>query len=116
MKALAKQGRVYTTRTGVMRVKYFLKDEGEYLIEDKLVGDVWDDIPDAMHLSESEKTSYPTQKPEALLERVIRASSKAGDIVLDCFSGPALPSPLPRSSADAGSASTQALWPYTRRR
>ena len=87
MAALRKQGRVYTTRNGKLRVKYFLKDEGEHLIEDKLIGDVWNDIPDAMHLSESEKTGYPTQKPEALLERVIRASSNPGDIVLDCFAG-----------------------------
>lgn len=87
MAALAKKGRVYTTKNGSMRVKYFLRDEGEHLIEDKLIGDVWDDIPDAMHLSESEKTGYPTQKPEALLERVIRAASNPGDIVLDCFAG-----------------------------
>ena len=32
-------------------------------------------------------TDYPTQKPEALLERIIRASSNSGDIVLDCFAG-----------------------------
>lgn len=87
MAALEKEGRVYTTRNGTMRVKYFLREDGEHLIEDKLVGDVWDDIPDAMHLSESEKTGYPTQKPEALLERIIRASSNPGDIVLDCFAG-----------------------------
>jgi len=87
MEALEKQGRVYTTRNGTMRVKYFLREDGELLVEDKLVGDVWDDIPDAMHLSESEKTGYPTQKPEALLERIIRASSRTGDIVLDCFAG-----------------------------
>jgi DNA modification methylase len=87
MMALAKEGRVYTTRNGTKRVKYFLREDGEHLIEDKLVGDVWDDIPDAMHLSESEKTGYPTQKPEALLERIIRASSNPGDIVLDCFAG-----------------------------
>jgi site-specific DNA-methyltransferase (adenine-specific) len=34
-----------------------------------------------------ERTGYPTQKPERLLERVIRASSKAGDLVLDPFCG-----------------------------
>src|ERR687894_887047 len=31
--------------------------------------------------------NYPTQKPEALLERIIRASSNEGDLVLDCFIG-----------------------------
>src|SRR5207248_8828074 len=34
-----------------------------------------------------ERSDYPTQKPEALLERIIKASSKEGDIVLDCFCG-----------------------------
>jgi DNA modification methylase len=70
-----------------VRIKYFLKDDGEHVIEDKLVGDVWDDIPDAMHLPRGEKTGYPTQKPEALLKRIILASTKEGDLVLDAFSG-----------------------------
>lgn len=35
----------------------------------------------------NERTDYPTQKPEALLERFIKASSKEGDLVLDCFIG-----------------------------
>lgn len=38
-------------------------------------------------LQKRERTGYPTQKPEGLLSRVIRSSSKRGDIVLDCFSG-----------------------------
>jgi site-specific DNA-methyltransferase (adenine-specific)/adenine-specific DNA-methyltransferase len=32
-------------------------------------------------------TNYPTQKPEALLERIIKSSSKPGDIIMDCFMG-----------------------------
>ena len=87
IRALAKEGRIYKTKNGSIRIKYFLREDGDYLIEDKLVGDVWDDIPDAMHLSESEKTGYPTQKPEALLSRIISAASKPGDIVLDAFAG-----------------------------
>ena len=35
----------------------------------------------------NERTDYPTQKPEALLERIIKASSNPGDIVFDCFMG-----------------------------
>lgn len=84
---LRKEGRVYETKNGNIRIKYFLKEQGDWLIEDKLVGDVWDDIPDAMHLSNDEKTGYPTQKPEALLARIIRAASNEGDLVLDAFSG-----------------------------
>ena len=48
--------------------------------------DVWTDIK-PMHNLSQERTGYPTQKPEALLERVIRASSDEGDLVLDCFAG-----------------------------
>jgi len=84
---LEKQGRVYRTKTGRVRIKYFLKEDGDFLLEKKLVGDVWDDIPDGMHLPASEKTGYPTQKPEALLGRIIKASTEPGDIVLDAFSG-----------------------------
>lgn len=87
VEALEKEGRVYRTRSGNVRIKYFLREEGGWLIEDKLVGDVWDDIPDAMHLSETEKTGYPTQKPENLLARIILASSNPGDLVIDAFSG-----------------------------
>lgn len=84
---LEKAGRVYRTRNGTVRIKYFVREHGEYIVEDKLVGDVWDDIPDAMHLPASEKTGYPTQKPEALLSRIIRASTNEGDLVVDAFAG-----------------------------
>ncbi len=47
--------------------------------------DVWD-IP-YINSQAKERTGYPTQKPVALLERVIRASSKEGDVVLDPFCG-----------------------------
>jgi hypothetical protein len=48
------------------------------------VGDFWDDIPIA---AGGERLGYPTQKPEALLERIINASSDIGDTVLDPFCG-----------------------------
>ncbi len=87
IRELEKAGRVYLTRNGNVRIKYFLKEKGGVLTEQKLVGDVWNDIPDAMHLPESERTGYPTQKPEKLLSRIISASTMPGDIVLDAFSG-----------------------------
>jgi site-specific DNA-methyltransferase (adenine-specific) len=61
-----------------------LSDEEGYYTE---VGmrDVWD-IP-ALRGNQPEKLAYPTQKPEALLERIINASSQKGDIVLDPFCG-----------------------------
>ncbi len=48
--------------------------------------DVWTDI-DALHPKTSERVGYPTQKPEKLLERIIKASSNEGDIVCDFFGG-----------------------------
>ncbi len=81
------EGRVYRTRTGRIRIKYFFKVQDGCLLDERLVGDVWDDIPDAMHISAAEKTGYPTQKPEALLERIIGASTNEGDMVLDAFCG-----------------------------
>ncbi len=50
------------------------------------VQNLWDDIS-PLQSQASERTGYATQKPEALLERVIKASSKPGDLVLDCFCG-----------------------------
>ena len=47
---------------------------------------IWTDINPIAALA-SENTNYATQKPEALLERIIKASSNEGDIVLDCFCG-----------------------------
>ena len=48
--------------------------------------DVWDDI-EHLQQKDSERVGYATQKPEALLNRVIRASSRPGDLVCDLFSG-----------------------------
>ena len=47
----------------------------------------WRDIPSGGQVPRSERTGYPTQKPLALLERIIRASTNPGDVVLDPFCG-----------------------------
>ncbi len=52
----------------------------------KLAMDVWVDVP-ALNAMAKERTGYPTQKPLALLERIIQASSNEGDMVLDPFCG-----------------------------
>jgi DNA modification methylase len=49
--------------------------------EGALIGDIWDDI------SNKQTTGFETEKPEALLERIIKASSNTDDLVLDCFIG-----------------------------
>ncbi|MCL5736949.1 MAG: restriction endonuclease [Actinobacteria bacterium] len=51
-----------------------------------LAGNIWTDIPPINSMAQ-ERLGYPTQKPEALLERIIRASSNEGDTVLDPFCG-----------------------------
>ena len=75
--------------------KILLKDDGtprkdglkEYLCEAKgqPFQDIWTDIP--FPPTTAERLGYPTQKPLALLERIIQASSNPGDVVLDPFSG-----------------------------
>jgi DNA modification methylase len=50
------------------------------------IGDVWADIP-PLNSQAKERTQYQTQKPEALLERIIKLISNEGDIVLDPFCG-----------------------------
>ena len=52
----------------------------------KLADNVWTDIP-PINSQAKERIGYPTQKPIALLERIIKASSNEGDIVLDPFCG-----------------------------
>lgn len=57
-----------------------------YRKEGKLMDDWWTDLP-VVSSNSKERLGYPTQKPEALLERIIKASSNPGDIVLDPFCG-----------------------------
>ena len=64
---------------GIPRLKRYLDEQ-----EGIPVSDTWDDIPIA---AGRERLGYPTQKPEALLERIINASSNEGDVVLDPFCG-----------------------------
>lgn len=82
MAALISSGRVAIPPTGTKpRLKRFL-DEGK----GTPIADVWDDIP-PINSQALERLGYPTQKPLALLERIISASSNEGDVVLDPFCG-----------------------------
>ena len=69
---------IHTTSTGKEYKKYYLE---------LAIGSLWNDIPNISHGKNPEVVDYPTQKPEALLERIIRASSNEGDLVADFFSG-----------------------------
>jgi site-specific DNA-methyltransferase (adenine-specific) len=66
---------------GVPRFKRYLDEQ-----KGKPIGDIWDDIH-PVNSQAQERLGYPTQKPVALLERVIQASSNPGDVVLDPFCG-----------------------------
>jgi len=71
------------TKGGLFRKKMYLKD-----VEGRLVSDMWfDEDVKPLQGASGEALGYPTQKPEALLERIIKASSKEGDLVLDPFCG-----------------------------
>lgn len=72
----------------VIPAKGGIAAEKRYLDEmpGRPVTDIWDDI-EHLHGSHRENLGYPTQKPEALLERIINESSNEGDIVLDPFCG-----------------------------
>lgn len=61
------------------------KDYKYYLDEGRICHDLWE--IDSVNASAKEREGYPTQKPEALLERIIAASSNEGDVVADLFCG-----------------------------
>jgi adenine specific DNA methylase Mod len=75
------EGRIFYTKNGIPRLKRYL-DEAKGLP----MQDVWTDV-EALRSWHQERLGYPTQKPEALLERIILASSNPGDVVLDPFCG-----------------------------
>ena len=82
MQAAYDQGLVIQTRPGaVPALKRYLDEQ-----RGRPFGDVWTDIP-PINSQAKERLGYPTQKPEALLERIINASSNEGDVVLDPFCG-----------------------------
>ena len=81
LERLDKEGLIYWNKEGVPELKYYLEEaKGVY------VPDVWDDII-VINSMAIESVGYATQKPETLLERIIKASSNENDLVLDCFCG-----------------------------
>ncbi|MDI6704623.1 MAG: site-specific DNA-methyltransferase, partial [bacterium] len=89
LKKLEKEGRLFKTKSGNIRIKYFVeKTEDGYILRKKKIPDVWTDIPSIGLIAQArEAVGFPTQKPEALLKRIILASSNPGDIVADFFCG-----------------------------
>ncbi len=68
-------------KSGMPSVKRYLDE-----VEGNFVEDLWDDVAPINAMS-SERVGYPTQKPEELIERIIRTSTNEGDIVADFFNG-----------------------------
>ena len=83
MRQLDAEGRLLfpKSKDGRIRLKQYLDE-----MPGVPVGNVWDDIRPISSQAD-ERLGYPTQKPEALLERIISASSNEGDVVLDPFCG-----------------------------
>ena len=78
---LDQAGLIAFTGNGTPRLKWYLAANSGLVPPD-----VWNDIP-PVNSQAAERTGYPTQKPLALLDRIIRASSNPGDLVLDPFCG-----------------------------
>ena len=83
MERLDAEGRLHFPRSkeGRIRLRVYLDE-----MPGVKLGNMWDDIP-PINSQAAERLGYPTQKPEALLERIINASSNEGDVVLDPFCG-----------------------------
>lgn len=86
---LDKEGKIFWTKTGTPRIKKFLElsKDGNKLLKLKKIPDVWEVTSLGLAASSKENVFYPTQKPEALLERIIKASSNENDVVADFFVG-----------------------------
>lgn len=78
---LEREGRLYYSKTGYVRQKLYLDESKGVPVQD-----VWTDVT-SLSGAHAERLGYPTQKPLALLERIINASSNPGDVVMDPFCG-----------------------------
>ena len=82
MQALRREGRIVQTKPGTVPAYKRYLDESK----GAAVGNVWTDVK-VLGAQSKERTGYPTQKPLALYERIIKASSNADDVVFDPFCG-----------------------------
>jgi hypothetical protein len=81
LKEMETAGQIYYRTTGMPMLKHYLDEMPGVPLQT-----FWDDITPVISGSE-ERLGYPTQKPVALLERIVKASSNENDIVLDAFCG-----------------------------
>lgn len=81
MAELKKNNRIIITNNGFERIKFYLDE-----MKGVALDDIWTDIQTVSQLV-NEKIDYATQKPEGLLERIIKASSNENSVVADFFAG-----------------------------
>jgi len=80
IQSFREQNLIYVTKSGREYKKYYL-DEAKFAI-----GSIWTDIVN-LSKGQHEQLGYPTQKPEALLARIIEAATLPGDLIADFFVG-----------------------------
>jgi adenine-specific DNA-methyltransferase len=82
MERLDREGRIYYPPNGGRpRLKRYLDESVGIPLQD-----IWEDI-NPVNSQAAESLSYPTQKPERLIDRIVCCSSNPGDLILDCFAG-----------------------------
>ena len=81
MQRMESEGKIHYSSTGNPSYKIYLDES-----RGRPPQDVWDDVAPVRN-RRAERTGYPTQKPLALLERIIKVSTNEGDVVLDPFAG-----------------------------
>jgi adenine-specific DNA-methyltransferase len=91
---ITKDGKIYIdedgilkTTKGTIRLKYYLEKENGHYFKMSSVDNIWEDIRGIAMVGETQRVDYATQKPEALLERIIKASTNKDMIVADFFGG-----------------------------
>ena len=83
MEQLETRGKLVYSKSGMVYEKRYLDESKGVALQDW-----WDDISMLRGIHrDSERLGYPTQKPKALLDRIVRSSSNEGDVVLDPFCG-----------------------------
>jgi DNA modification methylase len=88
IRRLEKDGRVHRAASGKVYVKYFLvKNAEEVWCRERRVDALWVDVPPLRHARTGERTGFPTQKPRALLDRIVACASQPGGLVVDLFAG-----------------------------
>jgi adenine-specific DNA-methyltransferase len=104
MRRYEKEDRLYYTKNNRPRYKRYIDEMPGMPLQD-----LWSDLP-PVNSQAVDRLGYPTQKPIALLQRIIAASSNPGDLVLDCFSGSGTTSVAAETMKDAEGKPTPRRW------